>query len=634
MHADELNVHQLFQDRRQFMVPFYQRHYVWNQDNQWAQLWDDIRGKAEARLQGGKTHPHFLGAIVLDPQKNEGLIGVDTLHIIDGQQRLTTLQYVLKAAIMSLNAANAKLHASLLQKYLSNSNPDTMRHPDIEVYKVWPTFRDRDEYEKGMQSLDLLDLKRKFNASFNQAGNLRKRGIKHPAALAAILFFSEKFTQWIRQQGEENTERTFEALTSAIVCDLMVVSITLGENDDAQVIFETLNGRGAQLNATDLIRNFIFMRAESEAANAKTLYDTLWQVFEHDYWKAEMNRGRSKKPRLEWFIQATLQTELRDEIDLGRLYAEYRRFVFADGPVKPAKDQLTTLVTYASHYRQLIDQTGNSPIANFGRRIASFDITTLHPLALFISIAEMPDTAKTEMFNLLVSYVARRAICGLTTKNYNNVFFSTLRSLAQSGATPGMIRECFGNMKGDASRWPGDEEFKNACINAPLYPDRLEAPRMRGILVELEWSLRQNARTEDAFGDKLSHLDIDHILPQSWFEHWYLADGSKANSAEMQSVMLKQRSGIPLNEREQLIATRQSSLKTLGNLTLLNLSVNREAQHKDFSVKKDLLIANTNLRLNVELLKYDNWSETQIKIRAEQLASEALRIFPGIEDKR
>jgi hypothetical protein len=85
-----------------------------------------------------------------------------------------------------------------------------------------------------------------------------------------------------------------------------------------------------------------------------------------------------------------------------------------------------------------------------------------------------------------------------------------------------------------------------------------------------------------------------------------------------------------LNEREQLIATRQSGLKTLGNLTLLNLSVNREAQHKGFSVKKALLIANTNLRLNVELLKYDNWSETQIKIRANQLAAEALRVFPGI----
>lgn len=78
----------MFQDRRQYMVPFYQRSYVWTLRDQWSQLWDDICTKAEARLAGAKPTPHFLGAIVLDPQPREGLIGVDTLHIIDGQQRL------------------------------------------------------------------------------------------------------------------------------------------------------------------------------------------------------------------------------------------------------------------------------------------------------------------------------------------------------------------------------------------------------------------------------------------------------------------------------------------------------------------------------------------------------------------
>jgi len=171
MHSEELTVRKLFQDRRQFMVPFYQRHYVWTQENQWEQLWVDIKSKAEVRLQNCKTHPHFLGAIVLDPQKNEGLIGVDTLHIIDGQQRLTTLQYVLKAAIMSLNAANANRHALFLDQYLTNPNRDTMRHPEIEINKVWPTFRDRDEYERAMKSLDRIELRQKFPESFNQAGS-------------------------------------------------------------------------------------------------------------------------------------------------------------------------------------------------------------------------------------------------------------------------------------------------------------------------------------------------------------------------------------------------------------------------------------------------------------------------------
>jgi hypothetical protein len=632
MHSDELTVHKLFQDRRQFMVPFYQRHYVWTKGGQWEQLWEDIREKAENRVLGGQHHPHFLGAIVLDPQSREGLIGVDTLHIIDGQQRLTTLQYVLKAAIISLNAASAKQHASLLESYLSNSNPDTMRYPEVESFKVWPTFRDRDEYRRAMQASDRQDLKKRFPASFTQSGTLKVRGIVHPPALAALWFFSDEFAKWVNQGGGEQIQKRCEALSSAILWDLMVVSITLGSNDDAQVIFETLNGRGAKLLATDLIRNFIFMRADREVSDAKALYVSLWSGFEHDYWRTEQRRGRCNKPRLEWFIQATLQTELRDEIDLGRLYAEYRRYVFGGNSVKTAETQLTTLSTYASHYRQLVDQTGDTPIAYFGRRIACFDITTLHPLALFISVAQISDETKTGMFNIILSYIVRRTVCGLTTKNYNNIFFSVLRTLAQSSVSTEQLKETFRAMKGDASRWPGDEEFKNACTNAPFYPGCLDAPRMRGILVELEWKLRHTTRAEDTFGEKLDHLDIDHILPQSWFEHWPLADGSKASQSEVSAVQFKQRSAIPLDVREQSIALRQSRIATLGNLTLLNLSVNREAKHKDFTVKKALLLANTNLRLNIELLKYDDWSESRIKNRAEQLANEALRIWPGIGD--
>lgn len=458
MDSGILSVHKLFKDYRRFMVPFYQRLYVWTQCNQWERLWEDIQIKADARLQGGKTPPHFLGTIVLDKQENEGVIGVDTFHIVDGQQRLTTLQYVLKAAIMSLNSVNAKQQASLLEKYVINSHSVARSHPDSESYKVWPTYRDREEYEKAMRALDRLDLRKKFQESFTQSGNLRVRGVSHPSALAALWFFTDKFNQWINQDVEETPERKSEALSSAILFDLAVVSITLGEADDAQVIFETLNGYGARLTATDLIRNFIFMQAEKEGADGQELYDSLWHDFDSIYWNTAFRRGRSNKPLLEWLIQAILQTELRDEVDLGRLYAEYRRYVFNNGKVKAVKDQLATLVAYASHYRQLIDQTGTTPIADFGRRISCFDITTLHPLALMISVAEIPDDSKTEMYNLIVSYVTRRAKCGLTSRNYNHVFFSILRSLARTAVTPVLLQECFDNLKGDGSRWPGGTE--------------------------------------------------------------------------------------------------------------------------------------------------------------------------------
>ena len=88
--------------------------------------------------------------------------------------------------------------------------------------------------------------------------------------------------------------------------------ISLDEGDDAQVIFETLNGRGAELHATDLIRNFIFMRADKENADGGALCDALWSPFEGSFWNEEQRRGRLRKPRLEWFLQGALQAELAD----------------------------------------------------------------------------------------------------------------------------------------------------------------------------------------------------------------------------------------------------------------------------------------------------------------------------------
>ena len=78
MDSRTFSVQQIYQDRRQYRVPFYQRPYVWNREDQWGRLWEDIRDKADARLQGGKSVPHFMGAVVLEPQKKAGLLGVDT----------------------------------------------------------------------------------------------------------------------------------------------------------------------------------------------------------------------------------------------------------------------------------------------------------------------------------------------------------------------------------------------------------------------------------------------------------------------------------------------------------------------------------------------------------------------------
>jgi len=335
------------------MVPFYQRAYVWTLSNQWDQLWEDIRAKADARLVGNKLTPHFLGAVVLDPQPRAGLIGVDTLHIIDGQQRLTTLQFILKSILLALTEVEATAISEIIAGTLCNSNPDTMRDPEIETFKVWPTFRDRNNYIKAFSAKQRDDLKQIFPESFTQHETLRKIGIRHPAPLEAIWYFSDKFKEWICEGDESEVALRSETLATSVLQDLKVVSIVLDEDDDAQVIFETLNGRGAQLHATDLIRNFIFMRADREGSDSENLYNNLWSDFETNYWNSMQRRGRMQKPRIEWFIHSYLQAIMGEEVDLGRLYFEYRRYVFRGNEPTVAESQLTSLSEYSSIYQQL-----------------------------------------------------------------------------------------------------------------------------------------------------------------------------------------------------------------------------------------------------------------------------------------
>jgi uncharacterized protein DUF262/uncharacterized protein DUF1524 len=630
MESKDLTVQQIFQDRRQYMVPFYQRTYVWTRQDQWQQLWDDIKAKAEDRLLGGGSYvPHFLGAVVLDPQPRIGLIGVDTLHIIDGQQRLTTLQFILKAVLIAVKAQEVPGIKQIITSVLVNGNPDTMRNPEIERYKVWPTFRDRDDYRVAIDAESWDELRRAFPDSFTQRQSLRRIGVQHPPALEAIWYFSEVFDEWLGDEEGPSVATRAEALAIAILQDFKVVSIVLGQSDDAQVIFETLNGRGAQLHATDLIRNFIFMRADLEDVPSEELYNRLWTRFEDDYWTGELRRGRMRKPRLEWFVHGTLQAELGEEIDLGRLYYEYRRFVFSTNPARTAESQLHTLNGFAGHYRSLIDGDVTTPVGQFGLRIAPFEVTTVHPLALLIANSGLAVEGQSTMFRYLASFIVRRAICGLTAKNYNNIFLGLLRQLSSRDVTPDSLRAGLIGFKGEATRWPSDDEFRNACLRGTLYPGSLDVKATRAVLTEIEFHLRGEARSEDSFGSDYTNLDIDHIMPQSWFKHWPLRDFGYVDESEVGPAELRRISGHELSDRDQALLNRRGCIPRLGNLTLLNLSVNREAQAKSFEEKRRLLIANTNLRLNVPLVAIESWDEISIMERGGEFATAALTIWPG-----
>lgn len=621
MKSETWTIQQVFQDRKQYKVPFYQRAYVWSLEKQWPLLWADIQEKAEDRLANTDPAPHFLGAIVVEPQKKSGLKGVDTLHIIDGQQRLTTLQYILAGIRLATRELGISDYDTYLAAVLDNPNQNTMANPEVEIFKVWPTFSDQKPFQTTMTADKLGTLKSRYPAHYTQQGSFRRIGIVHPAALNAVWNFAEWAMEWIKANGGAVA---VEALVSAVLTDLKVVLIQLEDGDDAQVIFETLNGRGAELHATDLIRNHLFMSIDSAKEDAQGLYDGTWKQFEQVEWRYGERRGRITKPRLEWLIFSAIRAETGQEGELSRLYTDYKNF--AQG--KSTTEQLKMLDVYGEHYLQLSEGKGDKPIARFGRRLKPFDTTTTHPLALRISTLEVDDAEKTAMFNDIVSYIVRRAVCDLTPKNYNNWFMSVLRQWIKGEMTREKLKELLGSSTSKISKWPSDAEFTHAILTFPTYHGNLDVGRCRMLLTELEGWLRTKSRTEEPVLPDLVNLDIDHIMPQSWYDHWELPGGGKATFTEHAAAQQLELTGGQLTERQQQIRQRAKAIPTLGNLTLLNLSVNRQAQNHAFSVKKPLFIDNTVLRLNGALMSRTTWDEVAIGARGQQLAEAAMQLYP------
>jgi hypothetical protein len=625
MQSETVSVKGLFQDRRQYHVPFFQRAYVWNREDQWERLWNDISENADTRVTGEGPAPHFLGAAVLEPQQRKGLMGVDTLHIIDGQQRLSTLQYFLAALSIVLREAEAASLLSIVKRCLWNDNEETMRQPEIEIFKVWPTFRDRPNYHLAMTALSASELLEKFPYSFTKDGTLRKIDVDHPRPLEAIWYFAGQIRSWVTQEGDCQKEPRLTAISEAVLQDLQLVSISLGEQDDAQVIFETLNGHGAQLHATDLIRNFIFMRADREGVAGADLFDGLWSQFEDPFWGEAQRRGRLQRPRLEWFIQAAVEAALGDDVEIGRVYRSYQRFAVREA-TRSAEQQLRFLDKQADNYRQLISGTGADPIASFGRRVAVWDASTTHPLALRIADSDLTHEAQKSMYDMLVSYLVRRAICGLVTKNYNKIFIGLLKKLSPKGLTQESLRVSLSELEGAASYWPRNDEFRRAWLNDPLYPGRLDASRCKFVLSELEAGLR-SLRSEEPVPVGLENLDIDHVLPTSWFEHWPFADGTTATLSDSADAARLALIDEKLSGKQAAILKREKAKLTIGNLTLLHYGLNRSLQNSGFPVKREKLFAESNLQLNRSLMRLEDWNEAEILARGESLFKVAVQLW-------
>lgn len=596
MKAETVELVGLFDKDVRYLVPIFQRNYKWNEDDHWGPLWDDIRDVADDILEFGEgpdLPDHFLGAIVCEQQPSFGRDAL-ALHVIDGQQRLTTLQLVLAAMRRVCNDRLMESNIEYLDGLIHNKASvvkDRIEHR----FKVWPNVADRSGYIAAMNATDSSS--------------------RHEEAIS---FFVESISLWLDYGDIEDPlddddyppDERMDALITAMIRHLKLVKIDLEASDNAQLIFETLNGRGERLTDTDLIRNHLFRSADADGADVEAMHEAYWKHFDEPRWSAKIAHGRHQRERVHLLINYWLSMRTLGEVPAGATFAAFKNYMARNrlAPEVVAKD----LAYYADVFDRLDGFVGNSREWWFFRRLQEMDLITPYPVILYLFGLgeELPYTRRCRALVAIESYLIRRLIARDSTRSYGSIFIDVLQVAADGDPIDCDIRiiEVLADRSAEADRWPSDDVMRHVVLNTNVY--KLKQSRLKMVLEAVERKLVEDGRAESI---TLGHnLWIEHLLPQGWnsVEEWSLP---KEVEDPTRAAM----------ERDHLI-------HTIGNLSLTTSRLNIELSNQPWTEKVTRLKRSV-LNLNTEICSDwpEEWSETTIHERGSRLGELLIEIWPS-----
>jgi len=550
MEADDYALETVLAEARRFMVPLYQRKYQWDH-TRIETLWDDVAAKASDVLENTTRFKHYMGALILSPIGDKAQIGVTPkVQVVDGQQRLTTFLLFLAALREAARQADEPDIIDYVEDYIFNKTK-AKDVDELTRYKLTPTPSDRNIFHDIMD-MNYDDVRAKYRKRYYFGDRVPKN--TDARALRAYDEFYKRICSFIETgpvdsesgQSEEdkqppgglagpNSEHSkcelLEAILRGLLSQMKLVVITLDEADDAQVIFETLNSQGMPLLAMDLVRNNIFHRAEKEEnASPESLYKRLWDPFDDPWWRQNAPNARPSRPRIDHFLAHVLASETGQRISLRELYAEYRAFAVPRSGARfdRVEDELLLLTENKPIYETLEGvHAEDVALHQLGRRLARWQNTTAYPVAFQIAKLDMDDPERPQLMHLLYSFIVRRALAGMTQKNYNKVFQGMAEHFAENQPSLSSLTSFFSSKTGESSRYPSDEDVRSGVSTSPLY---YFAPgdRTKDILWELEKASRpkfaENVERPEA-------LWTEHVMPRAWDEAWPLPDGSNGHSA-------------------------------------------------------------------------------------------------------
>lgn len=625
MQTTNVQVNTLFGTDIQYIIPLFQRHYVWDWYEQWQPLWEDIEDKARYRLSESQRQQftHFTGAIVIQ-QKQTNVDEVPKYEIIDGQQRLTTFQVILCALRDVCNSSGLERIGADANRYILNQGT-LLDDSGNEQYKLIPTQFDRASF------ISLVD-----GHIDSSSGRIR----------STYEYFKDRIEGYVNRDMHKML-----TLFRSISNDFGFVQILLDAGDEPERIFESLNARARPLLQFDLLRNNLFLRARIEQDRDR-LYREYWEHFENSYWEQEVTVARRRITLSELFFQHFLMAKLGEQ-NVTPLFNVYQRELAGSVGVE---HELFELRRYSEAYQEMIDCSLDSEIGQAMSFYKTFEITTLHPFILFvINEVGLSGSDLALVLQILESYTLRRLLCipSSATRNYTKLFSRLIRHFQERHFDLGSFIRLLSDEQANATRWPANNEVESVL----RFQSSMNRMAIRYVLYRIELRKREGNQsletTEFVFDNRLS---LEHIMPAGWRSTWSLPLATAENGQPsfdsddrilyenlFHSEYRENNMDWETNPSEQGLAheayrsafnvavARHAILQSIGNLTLITVSLNSSLSNRPFSERTVRLFQNSLLVLNREICEHDTWDVPQITRRAGDLRDYFFSIWPSPE---
>ena len=555
MRASEAKLLDFLKKSPQFVIPIYQRTYSWT-EKECRQLWDDvIRTGSDDNIV-----VHFVGSLVYIEAGLSQVTHQAPLLVIDGQQRLTTVTLLIAAlanAIGDTEPAEGFSARKLRNYYLLNPEESGDRH-----FKLLLSQTD----------------KATLTAIVSQTGLPKEQSLR-------VTKNFELFEELIKKCGGDLVA-ICKGLAKLVVVDIALTR----DQDNPQLIFESMNSTGRELSQADLIRNYILMGLEPTPQTK--LYEQYWRPMEVDF------EQEAYGTQFDGFMRHYLTVKTGE---IPRLDEVYEAFKSHARPLVAGEQGVEALVkdirAFAGHFCAMALDAETDPelkLAFHDLRELKVDVAYPFLLELYNDYANgmSPAADLVVAVRLIEAYVFRRAVCNIPANSMNKTF-ATFAKAVKKDRYLESIRAHFLSLP-SYRRYPTDAEFHRDLQTRDLYNFRSRSYWLR--------RLENQGRKERV---PVEEYTIEHILPQSKDlpQAWKSALG---------------------DEWDRI---RQTWLHTLGNLTLTGY--NSEYSDHVFTKKRDMAggFKESPLRLNNGIGQLDHWNEDSIKDRANKLADIAIDVW-------